>query len=269
MVGSLSHHVGRAAPQYEPTNTSTNNFEFECVVYGVAVQDSDRLRERIHAMRNDLSNHIPVLDIEETVYIRRGSAKTSVANSLNTVQEVRLRRIAGNQVPSSKIYDACAIPHKTETVKIFGEVKNEKANSNQRFELVQYGHFQRDRIKQLKVPVRSMIRVQISGQIEPFVSRLGFQLKYRTFTHGERIQIRDGIEVDLYHVTKKFGDDEPLVLQNSQSPPLLVSIRAICVGEAEIDRTTKKVRRFVDDISVCPYFQEIQVEEFLPALSIR
>jgi hypothetical protein len=145
-------------------------------------------------------------------------------------------------------------------------------SGEERVELLSFGPFQRASVKKAETPVRSVVRLPASGDVATLLEQMGFRLRYETSHVGQRLLTREGVEVELFRATKAYRSNVFIVPKGYSAvhdSPLLMSIRAIAGSESEIDRASKKVRAFVDNLAESMIFQEVSPEAFLPRGSIR
>mmetsp|Transcript_3661 Transcript_3661/g.7124 ORF Transcript_3661/g.7124 Transcript_3661/m.7124 type:complete len:266 (-) Transcript_3661:371-1168(-) len=235
--------------------------EYECVIYGVA-NDPETFRAQIHALCDDGCLVVPRVDVQDIVFMRRTSEKSLAAPG--GLQELRIRRTTGDQIGKGSKRKVCSSGH---VQKLTG------CNSDVREEVISYGLYQRQAIKKLDTPVRSVARSSIAGNSSHFLMAMGFQQRYETSYSGERIVTREGIEIEMVRITTGFRSGAfiiPTACTDPATSPLVVNIRISVQNETDIEKTTKRLRGFVNDVAAsCSSYEEVSPEHFLPRGMIR
>ncbi|GBG35044.1 Hypothetical Protein FCC1311_112672 [Hondaea fermentalgiana] len=236
--------------------------EYECVIYCVAMQDADLARQRIQSLCDDGCTRVPEIYVRDLSWTRK-NAERGMATGLSGTTEIRLRTTCGDQIKVGSKTQVCAAGQATTLPRV---------DQPERTEILHYNLFQLAHIKKLDTPVRSMVRIAIAGDTQAFLESTGFRRNFQINYAGERLLTRDGIEIDLFRRTKTFKSTTFIIPEGCASvgdSPLLISFRAIAASEAEIERTAKSLRSFVNEIKVGSSLEEVKPEHFLPRAAIR
>mmetsp|Transcript_16738 Transcript_16738/g.27135 ORF Transcript_16738/g.27135 Transcript_16738/m.27135 type:complete len:254 (+) Transcript_16738:75-836(+) len=241
--------------------------EYECVIFGVvgSGRDLDVVSKRVHSLCNDGCLHAPNVHVETVVYASKNPSSL-LSTSGGGTQEVHIRKVIGDQI---------GVGHKVRTCAAGVIPRLDGQGQQCRYELIRYGLFQKTALKKFDTPVRSLLRVSLAGDIDPFVAQNGFVKKYETFHQGERLLTRDGIEIEIFQVKKRGADgtDQYIVSKNAADvaggSPYLVTIKYVAGTESEIEKCAKRLRAFANDVFAGSVFEEVKAEQFVPRNQIR